>query len=71
MVKGAIALTKKTAPTCSGGMASDSDSVLDHGDRELEDEERLLDEEEELECMLGKPEATLESLDVPSLSDAS
>ena len=46
--------------------------MLTHEDLELEDDERLLDEEEEeRETKLGSYEELLESESVPSLSDAS
>ena len=61
----------KTSPSFSGGIASDSDSALVHEDLELEDDERLLDEEEERETKLGSYEEQLDSESVPSLSDAS
>ena len=55
----------------SGGIASDSDSTLVHEDLELEDEDLLLDEEEELETKPGSHEEQLDSVSVPSLSEAS
>ena len=46
--------------------------MLVHEDLELEDDERLLDEdEEERETKLGSYEELLESESAPSLSDAS
>ena len=46
--------------------------MLTHEDLELEDDERLLDEdEEERETKLGSYEEQLDSESVPSLSDAS
>ena len=46
--------------------------MLVHEDLELEDEELLLDEDEgELETKLGSHEEQLDSVSVPSLSEAS
>ena len=45
--------------------------MLVHEDLELEDEERLLDEEEELETKPCSHEEQLDSVSVPSLSEAS
>ena len=45
--------------------------MLVQADHELEDEERLLDEEEERETKLGTYEEQLDSESAPSLSDAS
>ena len=45
--------------------------MLVHEDLELEDDERLPDEEEERETKLGSYEEQLDSESVPSLSDAS
>ena len=57
----------------SGGIASDSDSVLAHEDLELEEDDLLPDddEEEERETKLGSYEELLDSESVPSVSDAS
>ena len=44
--------------------------MLVHEDLELEDDERLLDEEEERETKLGSYEEQFDSESVPSLSDA-
>ena len=71
MVKGSQCSIKNIAFLFSGGIASDSDSVLVHEDLELEDGERLPDEEEERETKLGSYEELLDSESVPSLSDAS
>ena len=70
MVKGSQSSIKNIA-FLLGGIASDSDSVLVHEDLELEDDERLLDEEEELETNLISHEEQLDSVSGSALSEAS